>query len=453
MIGTGGMLLTAAVVLAALLFIGKVPLRYNTRNLTVRWRITLLTALAFTTVVGLLCVMLAFVNGMAKLAEGSGQPGNVMVLSDGATDELFSNLQHTDFSNVEREAATTDEDGKPLAAPIGVATVERNGAPAALCSREVYVIVNQPIPVAPGQPQRRRFVQVRGIVDPDIAGRVHNLSLLPGGAWFSDAGVQPLPGSIDKEQAIQAVIGQSAAKVLGPDSGKLALEVNDVFELGDRKWIVVGIMGSPGSTFDSEIWAKQQLVADRFNKQQYTSIVLRANQDDAAGAKALAYHLRNNFKPRVAATPETEYYAKLQAMNEQLLWGIRFVAVIMAVGGIFGVTNTMFAAISQRIKDIGVLRILGYARWQILISFLLESLAIALLGGLIGCGLGYLVDGAEATSILSSGQGGGKTVVLKLIVDANIIGTGMLFALLMGLIGGFFPAWSAMRLRLLESLR
>ena len=85
----------------------------------------------------------------------------------------------------------------------------------------------------------------------------------------------------------------------------------------------------------------------------------------------------------------------------------------MAVGGVFGVMNTMFAAISQRIKDIGVLRILGFARWQILVSFFLESLVLALVGGLLGCALGSLADGWTATSIVCSGQGGGKSVVLS----------------------------------------
>lgn len=432
---------------------GKVPLSYNLRNLLVRWPITLLTAIAFTVVVALLVVMLAFVNGMARLAEGSGQPGNVMILSDGATDELFSNMQYTDFANLERETTAVDENNQPLPEPARVATVQRGDTPVALVSREVYCIVNQPIPVAAGQPARRRFVQVRGIVDPDVAGRVHGLELLPGGAWFSEAGVQPLPGAADKQDAIQAVLGQSAAKVLGPDLGKESLAAGDVFELGDRQWIVSGVMGSVGSTFDSEIWAKQQIVGEMFRKKNYTSIVLRTADGTQAGAKALAYHLRNNFKPRVAATSEIEYYSKLKDTNEQFLWAIRFITVIMAVGGIFGIMNTMFAAISQRIKDIGVLRIIGYAKWQILVSFLLESLAIALLGGLLGCALGFLVDGVQATSILSSGGGGGKTVVLKIIVDANILGIGMLFALLMGGIGGIFPAWSATRLQLLESLR
>jgi ABC-type antimicrobial peptide transport system permease subunit len=113
----------------------------------------------------------------------------------------------------------------------------------------------------------------------------------------------------------------------------------------------------------------------------------------------------------------------------------------------------MFAAIAQRIKDIGVMRILGFKRWQILVSFLLESLAIALIGGVIGCLLGSLSDGASATSSISSGQGGGKTVILRLSVDSTVILTGLLFTLVMGRLGGLIPALGAMRLKILESLR
>jgi ABC-type antimicrobial peptide transport system permease subunit len=136
-----------------------------------------------------------------------------------------------------------------------------------------------------------------------------------------------------------------------------------------------------------------------------------------------------------------------------VFFAIVFVAVVIGIGGIFGVMNTMFAAISQRIKDVGVLRILGFARWQILVSFFLESLAIALLGGLIGCALGSLCHGVTATSIVSGGQGGGKSVILTLTVDASTLAIGLLFTLIMGALGGLLPSFSAMRLRPLEALR
>src|SRR5262249_55644583 len=154
------------------------------------------------------------------------------------------------------------------------------------------------------------------------------------------------------------------ARVMGRDVGKPHLEVGDVFELGDRKWVVVGLLQSAGTTFDSEIWAKHQIAGPLFRKDNYTSIVLRTR--DAESARHLAYHLTTRYKAAgaVQAQPEADYYAKLTETNKQFSVAFLFVAVIMAVGGVMGVMNTMFAAVSQRVKDIGVLRILGFARWQ-----------------------------------------------------------------------------------------
>jgi ABC-type lipoprotein release transport system permease subunit len=438
------------VVFGVLVVVSKVPLGYNLRNLLVRWPITVLTALAFTLVVALLTVMLAFVNGMTRLTEGSGHPGNVIILSDGATDELFSNLLYSDISNIDRQP--------------GVLTDSETRRP--LCSREVYIVVNQPIPSEEGTTNRRRFVQVRGIEDALISAKVHNLELFPGGKWFSEAGVQELPREAvvggersassatavnAKEQAIQVVLGEGVARILGADKHKERLDVGDTFEMGPRKWVVTGIMKSEGTTFGSEVWAKRSLVGPMFGKEQITCLVVRTK--DAEAATAVADDLSKNFKPAVRAEPEKVYYSKLGETNKQFLGAVIFVAVIMAIGGVFGVMNTMFAAISQRTKDIGVLRILGFARRQILVSFFLETLLIALVGGLLGCALGYLSDGWSASSIVSGGQGSNKTVVLKMTVDANTIAVGLLFTLVMGSLGGLVPSLSAMRLRPLESLK
>ncbi len=114
--------------------------------------------------------------------------------------------------------------------------------------------------------------------------------------------------------------------------------------------------------------------------------------------------------------------------------------------------NTMFAAVSQRIRDIGVLRLLGFPRRQILVSFLLESIMIAALGGLLGCALGSLAHGWSATSTVG-GQGGGKTVVLEMLVTPGTIATGLALSLMMGIIGGLLPSLNAMRLTVLDTLR
>src|SRR5438093_10573403 len=138
-----------------------------------------------------------------------------------------------------------------------------------------------------------------------------------------------------------------------------------------------------------------------------------AANSDAAG-RAMAYHLQYRYdQAKLKAYAEPEYYKELTKTNEVFLTWIVALACVMAVGGVFGVMNTMFASIAARIKEVGVLRILGFKRWQILISFMLESLAIAVIGGAAGCALGSVANFFEASSTLSGGQGGGKTVALK----------------------------------------
>ena len=174
------------------------------------------------------------------------------------------------------------------------------------------------------------------------------------------------------------------------------------------------------------------------------------NGDDA---RQLARTLSTRFKKAALwALPETEYFARMSAMNRRFLIAAYVVAALMAIGGALSVMNTQFAAVHQRAKDIGVLRVLGYTRRQLLVSFLLESLAIALLGGSAGCALGFLANGLTAASTLAGDQGV-KDVVLKLVVDGKTITVGLLFALVMGMLGGLLPALAATRLRPLESLR
>jgi ABC-type lipoprotein release transport system permease subunit len=549
------------VILAAML---RVPMAYNYRNLLVRWWTTLLVGLAFMVVICLMIVMLAFVNGMYNLTEGSGQKGNVIALADGATDEQFSTVQYSDVTNLEREWTELDENNSrlpPSMPKIQVARIQEGDKTTFLCSRETIIFANQPLPfmelklpsqgsmrirgvadpaklaslsgvqlesgsawfsntgltqageieivcgktalkqlaqaigkadLAPGATfeladrrwkltgvmassrkqmdaetwtrfdmlstrlnnlasgsRKRRFLQIRGIVDPPIAEQVHALHLLPGSRWFSEAGV-----SQDKQE-IEAVLGEGIAMELGGDLHKDRLEVGDTFELADRIWKVVGIMKSEGSTFGSEIWAKQALVAPIFNRGNYSSLVMRVEPDTLEAARIFAFHLKSRASPKSNAMAEIDYFARLQETNKQFLYGIIAVVAIMSIGGIFGVMVVMFAAINRRTKDIGAMRILGFKRWQILVSFLLESLGIAIFGGVLGCALGYLLaDGRKASSIVSSGAGGGgKFVALTMNVDWNIILLGMLFALVMGRLGGLVPALWAMRLKILDTLR
>jgi len=452
-----GVLIVYALDVAILVAVGRVPLRYNIRNLMVRWWITLLTAIAFTVVVGLLTILLAFVNGMYKLTADSGQPGNVIILADGATDEVFSSLGYNDVALVERERTDLDDEDRPLARPVRVKRVTKDGREQFLASRETYCIVNRPVENQP----RQQFVQVRGVNVSEIAGELHGLPLLSG-TWFSEAGVRTPPGAAPGDQAnqIEAVLGAGVAREFGKTRGQASLTLGDTFTLGDRTWVVVGIMNSDGTTFGSEVWTKRETVSDLFNKKGYSSLVVRVEDDGtheetAERARVFADHMRRRFSnPKVNAYTESEYFARLNQGNTVFLVSAMVVAGFMAIGGIFGVMNTMFAAVAQRIKDIGVLRILGFKRWQVLVSFLFESLVIAAVGGGLGLLLGLLADGASTTSVISAGQGqGGKTVILKVVVDSKVLMAGAIFTLVMARLGGLIPALSATRLKLLETLR
>src|SRR4029450_1099140 len=158
-----------------------------------------------------------------------------------------------------------------------------------------------------------------------------------------------------------------------------------------------------------------------------TTLVLRTADNSEAAARAVADYLNKQYtQAKLKAFAEPDYYKEMTKTNELFLFWIVTVAIVMAIGGVVGVMNTMFASIAARIKEVGVLRILGFKRWQILISFMLESLVIAFLGGLLGCCLGYLANFFEAKSTLGGGGGGGgKTVSLKLIVDYQTISASM----------------------------
>lgn len=407
-----------------------IPIRYNYRNLLVRWRTTLLTAVGFTLVVALLVVMLAFVRGLASLAENSGHPGNVIILKDGANDELFSEINIDDVHKTLFSLWSGDN------------LVARDPDGTVWVSMEVYGIATQELPPAePGGRPSYRFIQIRGMEDPVIAGKVHSLKMQGNGTWFDRSGSQ-------------CVMGDGIARMLG-------LKVGDTFRPRSGLpplWEVVGILDSAGSPFDSEIWAKREDVGKYFGKDNeerkqslYTTIVLRLPSYEIA-SKACEYY-RDMPDIKVNAMPEKDYYQKLTENTRTFQVSAIVIAIIMAIGGCFGLMNTMFAAVAQRIKDIGVLRIIGYSKIQILMSFLLESLLIAAFGGIMGVLIGLGVNGIEQKGQLSSGQGSGKTVVFKMVVDSDVMRVACIFTVVMGLLGGIIPAVSAMRIKPLDAVR
>jgi putative ABC transport system permease protein len=442
--------------------IGKVPLQYNFRNLRVRWLTTFMTGVAFTVVVALLILMSSFIDSVRRLTVNTGVPGNIFVLSEGAPDELFSNFNYGGSDKIPLWVVDRDQFNRHLKTPLTVKTLpNKGGEPIRLCSRETYFVINQEI-AKPSGTQVRRFVQLRGIENAEIAGKVHDITLLEG-EWFGDEGAVTLKTG---GTAVPCVVGEGAAAAYGDDVGRGRLKTGDTFKLGDLDMYVSGVMKSAGKTFDSETWAKQNRIGQVFGKQAFTTIVLRVSDENPDtmqhSAEIMAAHMiRNMADPKVKAVTETKYYDDLAKSNADLMFMVTAVALIMALGGIIGVMLVMFAAIAQRIKDVGVMRVVGYKRWQILVSFMLESLAIALIGGLLAVMLILVVDavatatmgGLSITSSISGGQGSNKTVVTKLVFGFDVFVGGILFTIVMGRLGGLLPSVGAMRLGILESLR
>jgi len=429
-------------------YLARIPIGYNIRNLTVRYRTTLLTAVAFTMVIGVLTFLMGFINGLRILTQSSGNPENVIVLSQGATDEGVSNLPFENMADIAQQEGVARINDEPL------------------CSREVYLVLSLPIAEPKPNSPSRRLLQMRGLYDPDASAKVHGFELLPGGSWFSQAGVRP-PQDANKQAIVEVVLGEGIARGLGTDRSEEArkaakdpnsLVVGDTIQLDTRELLVTGIMKTEGTTFDSEVWAKQSVIGPLLGKTNYTTLVLKATSKESAQKLEDFFSGKDPTnayeKSQVNAQTETNYFKALGQTNLQLLIGTIVVAAVMGFGGVMGVMNTMFAAISQRVRDIGMLRLLGFSRWRILVSFLAESLLIALLGGLVGCLIGYMFNGFRVTSIVSGGNGpGGKAVVFRVLVDWGVIGIGLSLSMMMGLIGGLIPALSAMRFKPLESLR
>lgn len=380
-----------------------IPLSYNYRNLKVRWKTTLMTALGFTLVVAALVVMLAFVNGINQVCATSGEPENVLLLSKGSHDEVLSVVNRNQITQAEHaEGVVLDDSGFPLA------------------SRELFLVVHH----LDEKTGAYRFLQVRGVLP--VAFQVHTRVNVRNGETFHP-------------NQSEVIIG----KVLQRDNG---LRVGDSLRIGRKSWKITGVFDADGSAFESEVWGDLNELAGQFRREGFSSsVVLRAA--DAAAAEALAARIASSRNISLESQTEPQYYAKQAQQTRTLRRATWMVAWFMGIGAVFGVMNTMFAAINHRIKDIAVMRLMGFKPRDILLCFLIEAVLIAMLGGLLGLALGSVANGATRSISL-----GARNIQFALRVDAAIVLSVSLVTLLLGILGGLLPALNAMRIKVLEAL-
>ena len=384
-----------------------IPIAYNLRNLVVRKTTTIMTALGIALTVAVMLAISAMVNGLQQSLDATGDPLHVLVLRKGANSELVSNFTREGFQVLkDKNGIARDASGNPLA------------------SLEMVTVINLVSVDAPDGMN----VTVRG-VEP-VGLEMRKTLKLDAGRWFT-------PGRRE------VVVGRTLIKRY-PET-----QLGKALNFGTGSWDVVGVMSSGQSATNSEIFADlNQLSSDQHRTGVLSSALVRAT--DPVAADALVKDISADQQLNMDAEMEKEYYAKQSSSGALLKYLGTFVAIIMAVGSSFAAMNTMYAAVSRRSKEIGTLRVLGFSRFSILMSFLAESLLLATLGGLIGCLLVLPLNGA------TTGVGNFVTFSetdFNLAVTPRSIAFGILFAMTMGALGGLFPAWNAARKQVLTALR
>jgi putative ABC transport system permease protein len=212
-------------------------------------------------------------------------------------------------------------------------------------------------------------------------------------------------------------------------------KLGDVLRFGKADWTVVGLFDAGGTAFDSEIWCDVNQLASDYNRDSYSSVLLRASSASAVGE--IISRIQDDRRYDIAAQPEIAYYEEQTATAAPIRAIGFFVAIVMGIGACFAAANTMYAAVAYRTREIATLRILGFKRGSILLSFMIESLTLALIGGVLGCVLALPING------ITGGTANWQTfseIAFAFRVTPGLVGIGMGFALLMGLFGGFFPA-------------
>lgn len=383
-----------------------IPVSYNLRNLVVRKTTTIMTALGITLTVAVLLSVLALVNGLQTAFQSSGNPLQILVMRKGSNAELSSAITREVYQDLKSMAGIARDGGQPMA------------------SLEMVTVINLPSVDSP----EGMNVTLRGILPLGI--QMRDGLKLQAGRWFQ-AGQR------------EVVVGKSIARRYP------GAHLGNKLRFGRGDWEIVGVMDGGQSSVNSEIFGDLNQTSSDFNRADgLSSILVRAT--DAATVPALINSLNDDRRLGVVAQTEKEYYDSQTSSGAILQYLGIFISVIMAVGSSFAAMNTMYAAVARRAREIGTLRVLGFSRGSILTSFLLESVLLSVLGGLLGCVLVLPLNN------ITTGIGSFVTfseISFNFRVSPEIMAAGVAFALVMGALGGLFPARSAANKEILTALR
>jgi len=383
------------------------PLKYNFRNLVVRKSSTIATALTIALTVGVYLMVMALASGIDQTLASSGEPLNLIVLRSGSTAELNSSVTHENLRDIMYLDGVAREGDQPLAAP------------------ELITLIYK---ARKGMTQGSN-IQIRGV------GPMSS-KLRPAFTIISGRTFQPgLPEAIVSRRIAERFQG---------------MEIGDKFRVQTTDYTVVGLFDAGGKAFESEVWVDFSSLANATKRDQGSSSVLLRVSSPAA-LDSLAKRISDDQRLQLKALPERRFYEDQQGTASGLLKALAvFIAFIMAIGAAFAGMNTMYAAVARRTKEIGTLRVLGFSRLSILTSFVIESLAIAI----IGVGIGIVL--ALPLNFVSTGTSNWVTfseIAFNFQVTPSLMLWAMIFGVGIGVLGSLLPSIRASRFKIVDALR
>ncbi len=380
----------------------------NLRTLPQRCSSSLVIVVGVGGVVAVLVALLSMAQGFASTLQRTGQPDRVIVLRGGANGELSSTF-------------STDQ-ARIVATLPGIA--KQNGQP--LISPELYLIADVP-KRATGSPSN---LTLRGVTP--VAVQLRPELTIVQGRMFE-------PGKAE------LIAGRGAADQFA------GIDIGAIVKLRDARLKVVGIFTASGGGHESEVWMDLPVVQDLFRGPGVLSS-LRVKLQDASAFPAFAAAVKNDQRLDMEANDEPTYFARQSESLSNLIRSFGYaVAVIMGIGAMFAALNTMYSAVSARTREIGTLRAIGFGGAPVVASVIVESMLLALFGGLLGGLVAYIMFNGATVSTLNNASF--SQVAFDFAVTPGLVLRGIVMATALGLIGGLLPALRAARLPVTAALR
>jgi ABC-type antimicrobial peptide transport system permease subunit len=384
-----------------------IPIRYTLRNLWTRKLTTTLTAGGMALVVFVFAAVQMLDTGLRATLVATGQPDNILVTRRGSNAEISS--------GVERGQAAIIESQPEIAIGAGGAR---------LVSKEAVILITLP----KRQTGQATNVTTRGVGEAAFELRPQ---------------VRVVQGRAFDRGSSEVIVGKSLSERFE------GATIGSVLRFGGREWRVVGVFDSAGSAFDSEIWADADQIMQAFKRQAYNSVIARVV--DPSGTEALRARL--DADPRLTLDIKAErvfYEEQSQALSKFISYLGLTLSIIFSIGAMIGAMITMYAAVANRVGEIGTLRALGFRRSAVLMAFLFESVLLGAVGGVVGVALASFMQLVQISTLNWQSF---SELAFSFTLTPRIAISAFVFAIVMGVVGGFLPAVRAGRLKIVDALR